>query len=80
MKLKVYLSDNDKWDNHQQRVTSDEPGVDFRVYDLNECPEDATIDRDLFNAHNYISALRLGMKLAMDGYDELCVEKIPWEE
>lgn len=48
--------------------------VEFRAYDLCECPEDATLNRDLFNGYEYISALELGMKLAQLGYDSIEVE------
>ena len=43
----------------------------FDVYDLTECPEDATICRDLFNAYDYIKAVRYGIELAKQGYDEV---------
>lgn len=42
--------------------------VVFSVWNLNECPEDAVIGRDLFDEHDFINAVRLGMKLAQEGY------------
>ncbi len=43
----------------------------FRVYDLNECPEDAIIGRDLFDADDFIYAVRFGMDLRDKGYTNL---------
>ena len=46
----------------------------FKAYDMCECPEDATLSRDLFNGEDYIQAIKLGMKLANLGYDEIEVK------
>ena len=46
----------------------------FSVGNLNECPEDAIIGRDLFDADDYIRAVRTGMRLAQEGYTDLDVE------
>lgn len=43
----------------------------FSVYDLTQCPEDATISRDLFSASDYLRAVRYGIELAKQGYDEV---------
>ncbi len=43
----------------------------FSVYDLTECPEDATIYRNLFNSSDYLRAIRYGIRLAKQGYDEV---------
>lgn len=40
----------------------------YHVTNLCECPEDACIGRDLFSADDFITAVRLGMLLAQDGY------------
>ena len=40
----------------------------FSVWNLNECSEDAVIGRDLFDEHDFINAVKLGMKLAQEGY------------
>lgn len=42
----------------------------FSVWNLNECPEDAVIGRDLFDEHDFINAVKLGMKLAQEGYTD----------
>ena len=46
----------------------------FEAYDMCECPEDATLSRDLFDGEDYIEAIKLGMKLANLGYDEIEVK------
>nr|DAU29840.1 MAG TPA: hypothetical protein [Caudoviricetes sp.] len=48
----------------------------FTVYNLCECPEDATLDRDLFNDYDYLDAIRLGMELAREGYTSIEVTDI----
>lgn len=42
----------------------------FSVWNLNECPEDAVIGRDLFDEQDFINAVKLGMKLAQEGYTD----------
>ena len=37
----------------------------------NECPEDAVIGRDLFDEKDFIKAVKLGMELAKQGYDDV---------
>lgn len=47
----------------------------FSAWNLNECPEDAVIGRDLFDEKDFIKAVRLGMELAKQGYDDVkCVD------
>lgn len=83
--MKQYLinfSDNDDYEYHAQEVWSDdeEENVYFRVSDLCECPEDAIIGRDLFDGHDFIRAIKLGFSIAKRGYDEIIVNKVPWED
>lgn len=54
---------------------SDENKILFCVTNLDECPEDATINRDLFSAQQYIEAVRYGIKLAKQGYDDVEIKK-----
>lgn len=49
----------------------------FTVGDLNECPEDAILGRSLFDAGNFIDAVRVGIQLAKDGYEDL---EVSYEE
>ncbi len=79
--------DNEDYENHIHRIWSetkdDEIGeVDFFAYDLCEYPEDATLNRDLFSGYQFIEALRLGMKIAKEGYtfiDAIHVDKDKYE-
>ena len=52
----------------EQEIYTDKNETLFFVHNLDECPEDAIIDRDLFTADEYIKAIEFGMKLANDGY------------
>ena len=47
---------------------------EFSCHNLDECPEDAIIGRDLFDANDYLNAVEFGMKLAKQGYDGIEVE------
>ena len=74
-----------KWDDEdtpclQKIVCEDAPEVRYRVYNLNDCPEDATINRDLFDAYQYLEAVQLGMNLAAEGFTNINVEDIEWEK
>lgn len=80
-KLKIKFSDNGSFDFRCQRVWSDDcKNIRYTVCDLYECPEDATIDRDLFSGDEYIEAIELGMDLAKEGYTEIEVEDVPFDE
>lgn len=60
----------DGWGVESQMLSWDD-GVfkdNFYVSDMCECPEDAIIGRDLFDAYNFIDAVRLGMSLRDAGY------------
>ena len=48
----------------------------FTAYNLCECPEDATVYRDLFNGDDYLDAIQLGMELAREGYTSIEVTDI----
>ena len=73
-------TDNNAWDGRVQKVWSDntEEYVYFDVCDLNECPEDAIIGRNLFTADDFIEAVKLGFRIAKHGYDEITVTDVPW--
>lgn len=60
-----------------QSVTKDpDVTVYFKAYDMCECPEDAMLNRDLFNGDDYIEAIELGMLLGNLGYDSIEVEHL----
>lgn len=76
-KVKFYHDEEDGFDTyHRIEDVTNDPNVNlhFRASDLCECPEDATLFRDLFNGWDYIEAIELGMKLAILGYDGIEVE------
>lgn len=75
-------SETEKNGHTIQEVWSDTPGAKMYMnfHDLDECPEDAVIGRDLFDASDYINAIRFGFRLANIGYDEIVVKELPWED
>ena len=46
----------------------------FDVWNLDECPEDAIIDRSLFDAHDWLHAVKYGIELARQGYTNVGFE------
>lgn len=42
----------------------------FYVHNLCECPEDAMVNRDLFDANDWLEAVNLGIKLGLEGYEK----------
>lgn len=46
----------------------------FDVWNLEECPEDAIIDRSLFNAFDWLRAVKYGIELAQQGYTNVGFE------
>lgn len=54
-----------------EEIENEEEGIDFYVSDLDECPEDAVLGRDLFCADDYVRALEKGMELARKGYTKI---------
>ena len=78
VKLEEYI------DNYEgcryQEVTSEDENINYSVSNLDECPEDAIISRDLFSADEYIDTLKLGMELAQKGYNNISIERIKNDE
>lgn len=76
--LKVRLEEyiNEYEGCRYQSVTSEDENINYSVSNLDECPEDAIIGRDLFSADEYIGALKFGMELAKKGYDNILIERI----
>lgn len=52
----------------------DDNHVIFSCSNLDDCPEDAIIGRDLFDGYDYIKAIEFGMKLVQEGYTEIELE------
>ena len=79
---------NEDYENHIHRIWSEtnDPNIgsiSFFAYDLTEYPEDATLNRDLFSGYDYITAIRLGMRIAKEGYsfiDVIHVDKDKYEQ
>ena len=76
MKKKIldFYEERDCYGPTYQKI-SDEKDILFQVSDLSEYPEDATLTRDLFSAQQYIEAVRYGIKLAKQGYDDVEMQK-----
>lgn len=68
--LKLYVEES-YYDGITYEQVNNEEKCLFSVYNLNECPEDAIIGRDLFDAYDYLKAIRYGIELAKQGYDEV---------
>ncbi len=49
----------------------------FGVSDLWECPEDAIIGRALHDADDATNLIKIGLKYASEGYDDI---KVIWED
>lgn len=73
-------SKDDYEDVRGQELYNEIEKIDFSVYNLADCPEDAIIGRDLFTADNYIDALHKGMELAKKGYTDIEINEIESEE
>ena len=82
MKYVVNFSDNGEYENHCQRVWSnnDDEEINFYAYDLDGCPEDAVIGRDIFDGNDFIDVLELGFRIAKLGYDEIVINEVEWED
>lgn len=73
-------SKDDYEDVRGQELYNEIEKIDFSVYNLADCPEDAIIGRDLFTADDYIDALHKGMELAKKGYTDIEINEIESEE
>lgn len=62
----------DEYDDHVQFTGGNtEDDISFYAKDLTDCPEDATLDRDLFSVYDYVEAIKLGIELGKKGYDNI---------
>lgn len=66
LRIKVY--EDDFGDVRGEEIEKNEENISFSVFNLDECPEDAIIGRNLFTTDDYISALNQGIELAKKGY------------
>lgn len=68
--LSLYVEENYYGDIDYEQVYDEDKEI-FSVHNLDERPEDAFIGRDLFDANDYLKAVRYGIALAKQGYDEV---------
>lgn len=78
--LVLNFYDNEEDEYHSQEISCETEKINFSVHNLWECPEDAIIGRDLFDADDYIRALELGMELARKGYTKIKINEIKESE
>ena len=77
--LDLIVEEDDYGYERYQELSNKENNIYFCVCNLNECPEDAIIGRDLFDAGNYVDALNKGIELAKKGYDYVYMREIKEE-
>ena len=68
-----YCEYGEPYENYHQRLVDENGNEIFSVWDLTDCPEDAIIGRNLFDADDYVRTLKRGMELAKRGYDNIVV-------
>jgi hypothetical protein len=68
--LNLYVEESDFEGITYEEVSDGNKSL-FTVSNLDECPEDAIIRRSLFDAYDYLKAVRYGIELAKQGYDEV---------
>lgn len=54
---------------YQEVTDSDTSKTVFVVWNLTGCPEDAMIEREVFNAQDWLRAVNFGIELGKAGYD-----------
>ena len=76
---KILLAVCYKTDSYQRQELWDieKEYLMFEVSDLWECPEDAIIGRALHGANDAINLIKIGLKYASEGYDDI---KVIWED
>lgn len=78
--LDVLYEEDEYMGNTGETISNNEEKIYFSVNNLDECPEDAIIGRDLFIADDYITALNKGIELAKKGYTKVIGNYIKDEE
>jgi hypothetical protein len=63
-------------DLQSHEIYNKENGINFSAYPLTDCPDDATVERDLFNGYDYVKALNKGIELAKKGYDKVEIKEV----
>ena len=80
LQLKVYYSEDEYGGIYSEEIYDYDNNICFNVSNLDECSEDAIIERGLFNSEDYISALNKGIELAKKGYTKVIGKHIQEEE
>lgn len=80
LKVDVYCEEDVYEGTVAQSIVNKENDIYFEVHNLSECPEDAIINRNLFNAEDYIRVLNKGIELAQKGYTKVVGNFIESEE
>lgn len=71
LKLDIFVVENSYEGIYRENIHDEDNDIHFDVNNLNECPEDAIIGRDLFDSNDYIRALNKGIELANKGYTKV---------
>ena len=78
-KVKAFVLDApESYDYYYEHhmVTDPETGKEvFSAHNLADCPEDAIIGRDLFDAYDWLDAVKFGMELARQGYVDVVMNE-----
>lgn len=75
-KMKVIWEEDSNWGENYPRaeiLVDSEDNKLYAVKNLYEYPEDACITRDLVSAYEIVDFIKLGMKLAVEGYTSVQV-------
>ena len=78
MELKLIIKEEiDTYEDEvrYQEISDKDNNIKFSVHNMDFCPEDAIISRDLFSALDYINALNKGIELAKKGYEKVIATK-----
>ena len=80
-KVKQFLldapEDYDYYYYRHHEVTDPETGKEvFNAYNLADCPEDAIIGRSIFDAYDWLGAVKYGMELAAQGYTDVALKEV----
>ena len=77
MNVKIIVgTDSDGWETDEMEINGKSV---LSVYPLNECPEDAYIERDLVCCRDVLSYMQMAYKAGKNG-EELNIETIEEEE
>ena len=76
--IRNYIDTSEGWIQRQELYDKDKEI--YCVNNLADCPEDAIIERDLFSAEEYVEAVRYGIELAKQGFDNIEFDSMDLED